>query len=398
MERHTKHKQFTHHWFSAKKLNVYKNQIALLYRNELLESVFKAGEYEFRDAKNELSVAFVTLNNQPIDKELAQYIEAYLPEVLEAHCFSIQVKEDEVALLYENDVLVELIPPTTKRLYWKSAIKQVIETASIHETQPVAGKIMRQFVRQNARTKTIAGTSYIFIATVPDYHRGILKIDGIIESLLSPGQSAYWHVNRQLTLELVDTRMMSMEINGQEILTRDKVTLRINLVANWQYTDILKAHSTFSDVKQHLYRELQFALREVVGTRTLDELLENKEIINQVVKDRLTLILKESGLQVHTLGVKDILLPGEMKTILSQVVEAEKAAQANVIKRREETSATRSLLNTAKVMENNPVALRLKELETLERVVEHIEHFSVYGGLDNVLNGLVNMTPNAKTK
>ena len=76
---------------------------------------------------------------------------------------------------------------------------------------------------------------------------------------------------------------------------------------------------------------------------------------------------------------------------LAQVVEAEKAAQANVIRRREETAATRSLLNTAKVMEDNPVALRMKELETLERVAERIDKISVVGGLDQVLNGLVKL-------
>ena len=88
---------------------------------------------------------------------------------------------------------------------------------------------------------------------------------------------------------------------------------------------------------------------------------------------------------------QDIVLPGEMKTILAQVVEAEKAAQANVIRRREETAATRSLLNTAKVMEGNPIALRMKELETLERVAERIDKISVFGGLDQVLHGLVKL-------
>jgi regulator of protease activity HflC (stomatin/prohibitin superfamily) len=78
-----------------------------------------------------------------------------------------------------------------------------------------------------------------------------------------------------------------------------------------------------------------------------------------------------------------------MKEILGKVVEAEKVAQANVIRRREETNATRSLLNTAKVMENNPTALRLKELEALEKVTEKIGTISVYGGLDGVLNELV---------
>ena len=80
-----------------------------------------------------------------------------------------------------------------------------------------------------------------------------------------------------------------------------------------------------------------------------------------------------------------------MKTLLAQVVEAEKAAQANVIRRREETAATRSLLNTAKVMEDSPLALRMKELETLERVVERIDSLQVVGGLEQVMNGLVKL-------
>jgi regulator of protease activity HflC (stomatin/prohibitin superfamily) len=98
---------------------------------------------------------------------------------------------------------------------------------------------------------------------------------------------------------------------------------------------------------------------------------------------------RAAGLEVVSVGVRDIILPGEMKTILARVVEAEKAAQANVIRRREETAATRSLLNTAKVMEDSPVALRLKELEALEKVTEKIDRISVFGGLEGVLKDLV---------
>ncbi|HZD53832.1 MAG TPA: hypothetical protein VE175_12345, partial [Woeseiaceae bacterium] len=101
--------------------------------------------------------------------------------------------------------------------------------------------------------------------------------------------------------------------------------------------------------------------------------------------------IKALGITVKSVGVKDIILPGDMKELLAKVVEAEKAAQANVIRRREETNATRSLLNTAKVMESNTVALRLKELETLEKITEKIGNISVYGGLDSVLDNLVRM-------
>ena len=75
--------------------------------------------------------------------------------------------------------------------------------------------------------------------------------------------------------------------------------------------------------------------------------------------------------------------------LLNQVVEAEKVAQANVIKRREETAATRSLLNTAKLMDENPTLLRLKELEALEKVADKVDRLTVFGGLDGVLKDTV---------
>ena len=99
--------------------------------------------------------------------------------------------------------------------------------------------------------------------------------------------------------------------------------------------------------------------------------------------------LEASGLAVRSVGVKDVILPGEMKAILNQVVEAEKVAQANLIRRREETAATRSLLNTARLMEENPTLLRLKELETLEKVTEKIGNLTVYDGLEGVLKNMV---------
>ena len=90
-------------------------------------------------------------------------------------------------------------------------------------------------------------------------------------------------------------------------------------------------------------------------------------------------------------GVKDVILPGEMKEILNSVVQAEKSAQANVIRRREEANATRSLLNTAKLVEESPVLMRLKELEALEKVTEKIDKLTVFGGLDGVMKQLVSL-------
>jgi regulator of protease activity HflC (stomatin/prohibitin superfamily) len=99
--------------------------------------------------------------------------------------------------------------------------------------------------------------------------------------------------------------------------------------------------------------------------------------------------MAEAGIAVGTIALRDIVLPGEVREILNQVVTAEKQAQANLIRRREETAATRSLLYTARLMEDNPILVRLKELETLEKLSEKVERISVTGGFDGLLTELL---------
>ena len=299
------------------------------------------------------------------------------------------MSDSEAGALYMNEVLQEILPPSTRRLYWRAdeALKLVrMDTRQVQVPTEVMNAVL-----QPRRNGAVKGREAILTVQVPAWHAGVLKIDGETQALLPPGLTAYWKVNHLVDAEVVDTRLQVLEVGGQEILTKDKVNLRLNLAANWRYSDVLQAFAQLTKPLDHLYRELQFALREAVGTRTLDELLEDKQVIDDVVSAQVKDRMAPYGIDVASLGVKDIVLPGDMKTILSRLVEAEKSAQANVIRRREETAATRSLLNTAKVMENNPVALRLKELETLERVAERIDKISVFGGLDQVLHGLVNI-------
>jgi len=102
------------------------------------------------------------------------------------------------------------------------------------------------------------------------------------------------------------------------------------------------------------------------------------------------------GIEVGEIGVKDVILPGDVRELLNKVVEAERVAKANLIRRQEETAATRSLLNTARLMEDNPLLLKLKELEALERLVEKVGRIDLHatgqgGGLDALLQNLWRM-------
>jgi regulator of protease activity HflC (stomatin/prohibitin superfamily) len=373
------------------RVTVKKNERGLLLRNGDFERVLQPGTHWLVAGLDQLEVERFALEQPAFNHAMADYLMAKQPQVVAAEFVRVELNEQQVGLRTENGTLVEVLAPATRRLYWKGLVDVQVEVIDIAASAEVPTAVVARLLQTQLRPRSVAGLAGVLQVQVPDHGAGILSIDGKVERLLAAGSYAFWKFNRNVSVELVDLRLQALEVTGQEILTRDKVALRLNLSATWRYTDVLKAFKELAKPAEHLYRELQFGLRAAVGTRSLDELLENKTVIDEVVTAQVTAKLAGYGLQLDGVGVKDIVLPGEMKTILAQVVEAGKAAEANVIRRREETAATRSLLNTAKVMEGNPVALRMKELETLERVAERIDRISVFGGLDQVLNGLVKL-------
>jgi regulator of protease activity HflC (stomatin/prohibitin superfamily) len=206
------------------------------------------------------------------------------------------------------------------------------------------------------------------VVTVEAGHGGLFFKDGRPEATLAPGAHAFWKGMAKARILDVDLREQVADVAGQEIMTADKVTLRLNAVVAFRVADPLRAVTTVEDYRQALYRETQLALRATVGTRELDGLLANKDAIanelNTFVRSRVAAF----GLEVISLGIRDIILPGDMKELMNKVTEAKKAAEADLITRREETAAIRSQANTAKILESSPTLMRLRELEVLEKV------------------------------
>jgi regulator of protease activity HflC (stomatin/prohibitin superfamily) len=191
----------------------------------------------------------------------------------------------------------------------------------------------------------------------------------------------------------VDLRPQPLEITAQEILTKDRVGIRVTLTAFTKIVDPEKSVLATGDVGGTLYRLVQFAIREAVATRTLDEILAARDTIDQEVRAFVAERANALGAEVGEIGVKDVILPGDVRELLNKVVEAERVAKANLIRRQEETAATRSLLNTARLMEDNPLLLRLKELEALEKLVEKVGRIDLHtggaaGGFDALLQNL----------
>ncbi|MFO1264931.1 MAG: slipin family protein [Rhodoferax sp.] len=232
------------------------------------------------------------------------------PAVVEAEFVRVDLKETEVGLRYENGVLVELLTPTTRRLYWKGLHAVKVDVLDISEQSALPAELVARLTQTQMRQRQVAGLIGVLTVQVPEYGVGVLHVDGKVDSLLPPGSYGFWKYNRNVSVELVDLRLQVVEVSGQDILTKDKVGLRLNLSASWRFTDVLKAYKQLQKPAEHLYRELQFGLRSAAGTRTLDELLENKTVIDEVVMAHVKSRLVACGMELETAGVKDIVLPG----------------------------------------------------------------------------------------
>lgn len=373
-----------------RKFHVKKDERALLFHRGDIVDILRPGEHLRFDPLRRLAVEKFALANTRFEHRLADYLLKAEPALVAREFHVVELGPAEVGLRYENGVLAEVLAPNTRRLYWKGYIDLAFERIDIASNFEVEPRLVPQLIALGpAGFKAKVTGAEVYGVQVPQFNVGVLYVDGKLHAVLEPGLKAYFRFGRDLRVEFVDLRLQVIEVAGQEILTKDKVPLRVNLNAGYRISDVLTAYARQAKPVDYLYRELQYGLRAAVGTRTLDELLENKGVIDQGVAEHIARRVQGYGIEVDSVGVKDIILPGDMKQILAKVVEAEKAALANVIRRREETSATRSLLNTARVMEDNPTALRLKELETLEKVTEKIDKISVFGGLDAVLKDLV---------
>jgi regulator of protease activity HflC (stomatin/prohibitin superfamily) len=374
-----------------RKFHVKKDERALLFDRGDFVDILRPGEHLRFDPLRRLTVEKFGLGAPRFEHRLAEFLLKAEPGLVAREFHVVELGANEVGLRYENGVLAEVLAPNTRRLYFKGYLEQAFERVDIATDFTVEPKLVPQLVTlaANGFKFKVPGAEGAYGVQVSQFNVGVLYVDGKLARLLDAGVHAFYRFGRDMRVEFVDLRLQVVEVAGQEILTKDKVPLRVNLNAGYRVTDVIVAFGKQAKPVDYLYKELQFGLRAAIGTRTLDELLENKGLIDQAVAEHIERRVQGFGLEVDSVGVKDIILPGEMKTILAKVVEAEKAAAANVIRRREETSATRSLLNTARVMEDNPVALRLKELETLEKVTEKIDKISVFGGLDAVLKDLV---------
>lgn len=291
----------------------------------------------------------------------------------------VDIKDNQIVLVYENNNFKQVLT-AGRYTYWNSLIDYKFVTADLNKIE-ITENIEKAIYNKPELAK------YIRIFEVAAYEKAIMIVNDTFIKILDHGTYHFWRNDQTIKIAKADLRQLQLEIAGQELLTKDKATVRINFYAQYKVTDIEIALMRNKDYEKQLYIILQLALRAFVGAYTLDELLEQKETIAEAVLNDVKVQASKLGVHVLHAGMRDVILPGDMKDIMNQVLIAHKKAQANVVTRREETASTRSLLNTAKLMEDNSMLFKLKEMEYVEKIADKIGEITVAGN-GNVIEQL----------
>jgi regulator of protease activity HflC (stomatin/prohibitin superfamily) len=358
---------------------------AILKRDGRFERVLEPGRHRLFDPMRKLTADVYQVVRTEFRLDDYNVLKAARPDLADALFETVETLAGELAVVSFDGRPTHLVGPWSTRVFWKVATRVGVERIDVASDPKVAPRHLAMVSRQH--------NAYLLEPVIENHEAGLLYVEGRFVERLAPGRHSYWTVDRKVEVKRLDLRPQAVEITAQEMLTKDRISLRVTLTVLRRIVDPERVAAAIADVDGWLYRLVQFAIREAVASRTLDEVLSAKGALDAELRAYVRERVAESGIEVTELGVKDVILPGEIRELVNKVVEAERVAKANQIRRQEETAATRSLLNTAKLMEDNPLLLRLKELESLERLVEKVGRIDLHAGegqgLDALLNKLV---------
>ncbi len=336
-------------------------EAGLLFRDGEFRGLLNAGEHRFFDPFDKVRVDIVSQRDPWLVHEKLDLI--VKSGVLKDRAIVLDLKDHERGLVWIENRFSHILP-AGQFAYWTGQKQVRVEIVDIR-TVRFEHEQFKVIVRSALASRVLD------ICSVLRDRVGVLFIDGRYVETLSPGEYAFWKGPAEAKVAEVDLRESMVDVSGQEIMTADKVTLRVNAVVTYKIVDARKAISQTDDVRQALYRDTQLVLRGVVGARELDAFLSDKDAVAKEIEDNVRRRAGELGLELASVGIRDVILPGDMKELMNKVTEAHKAAEANLIARREETAAIRSQANTAKLLGESPTLMRLRELEVLEKIASN---------------------------
>ena len=342
----------------VKKILIRSYEVGLKFRDGEFEGLLNAGKHWILDPWNKVRVRVASMRDPwLVDDQLDMIVKS---GALQSRAEVVDLKDCQRALVWIDGRFARLLGPGL-HAYWLGTREVRVEVVDARKAR---------FEHDELKTivNVCEAARWLDVCKVERDCIGVLFVDGRYIDQLGPGLYAFWKDAADARVVELDMRETQIDVSGQEIMTLDKVTLRMNALVTYVIKDPRRAVSAASDCRQSLYREVQLALRAVIGGRELDSFLTGKDDVAQELEQHVREQAAALGLDVRSVGIKDVILPGDMKELMNRVTEAKKAAEANLIARREETAAMRSQANTAKLLADNPTLMRLRELEVLEKI------------------------------
>ncbi|MBU0975380.1 MAG: slipin family protein [Patescibacteria group bacterium] len=206
----------------------------------------------------------------------------------------------------------------------------------------------------------------ICIRQVSQYQSGVLFTMGKFTKMLKPG----WHVVIPIfqSMRIVDLRIKAHEVEGQETMTKDNVSVHVNAVIYYKIVDASKAVIEVEQADWAVSQLAQTTMRNVIGEVKLDEVLAHRDKLSRRIEEIVDHTSEKWGVAIETVELKDIVLPKNLKRTMAKVAEAERERDANILKAEGEVVAATSLAKAAGIIAEKPGALHLRTLNSINDI------------------------------
>lgn len=362
------------------KIIIQENQVGFVTKNGKFYKMITAGKYHFSKKlgyKVYIEEMLGELNFVDIPYQILKRDKKFNESTV-YFC----IPDGYIGLIYVNDTL-RSFASRKEYIFWNVFERYDIKLVSMEDTE-MGKDVTKQML-------SVIPAKYYTCVCVEEGEVGLLYYNNVLQKKLERGVYYFWNDKNRVSYRIVDMKQMELHITGQEILTKDKIGIRMNVDLVYRIKDAVELTANIKDLANQMYSFVQLIIRESTGNYKLDDILELKENISGEIFDKLKENQEKFCVEFIYAGIKDIILPGEIRDIMNSVLVAEKTAQANVISRREEVASTRSLLNTAKLMDENKTLYKLKELEYIEKICDRVGEISLNGnaGLIEQLGNLL---------
>lgn len=216
----------------------------------------------------------------------------------------------------------------------------------------------------------IAAVLLIFIFSgirvAQEYERAVTFRLGRFSTIKGPG--IYYLIPIIDRQQKVDIRTSTVNLEQQETITKDSVTIKVNAVLWFRIVDASKAILEVVNYNQAVYQFSVTALRNIIGQHSLDEVLKGREQINQTLQSIVDSITEPWGIKIEMVEMKDVEIPESMQRAMAREAEAIREKRARIVKAEAELDASIKLTQGAKQMEASPIALELRRMQMLSEI------------------------------